>query len=399
MNPETQNRGRGGDVTDIRTLPEPSEAERAHSARLAAQISDEIHACGGVMDFAEFMERALYAPGLGYYTGGLTKFGEAGDFVTAPELSPLFGRCLARQCATVLDATGGAVLEAGAGSGALAAQVLKELDACGALPDTYYILELSPELRARQEEYLRREAPRFAGRVQWLDGLPQSGFRGVVLANELLDAMPVTRFVVREDSVGQLGVGVEGEGFTWKERPAQKAVRERVQALALEPGYVSEINLRAEAWIRSLAEVLEAGLLLIIDYGYPRGEYYHPQRREGTLMCHYRHRAHGDPLVRVGLQDITAHLDFTALAEAGHGAGLEVMGYTSQAAFLLALGLEQMAAGTDANDTRRYLTLTSQIKRLTLPTEMGEVFKVMALGRGIDAPLQGFALQDRRRAL
>lgn len=381
-------------------LPAPTEMERARSAALADLIRGEIAASGGVIAFARFMELALYAPGLGYYTAVGPQFGEAGDFVTAPELSPLFARCLARQCRELIGRMGRAELfEAGAGSGAMAADLLLELEALESLPDRYLILELSGALRARQQDTLRRKAPHLVDRVRWLDELPPKGFRGVVLANELLDAMPVERFRVTEAGVTRLAVAWEQDRFVWRAQPADAPIRSRIEPLGLAPGYTSEINLHAEGWVRSVAERLEQGVMLLIDYGFPHAEFYHPQRTGGTLMCHYRHRAHDDALALVGLQDITTHVDFTAVAEAGCAAGLSVLGYTSQAAFLLACGLEEFAAQSDPADTRAHLALTQQIKKLTLPHEMGELFKVIALGRGIEGPLRGFALQDRRGRL
>ena len=383
---------------DTRTLPPPGAEEQAHSERLARRIREEIARAGGAIRFARFMELALYAPGLGYYAAGRHKFGAAGDFVTAPELGPLFARCLARATGAILEQVGGDILETGAGSGALAADLLLELEALGRLPERYLILELSNELRDRQAQTLRRKAPHLLTRARWLDALP-AGFRGVMLANELLDALPVERFRVTDGGVRQLCVASENDRFVWREEPADDEIRARIEPLALAPGYTSEINFTAEAWTRSAADILKQGTLLLIDYGFPRAEFYHPQRTDGTLMCHYRHRAHGDPLQLVGLQDITAHVDFTAIAEAGHDAGLALLGYTSQAAFLIGSGLEQLMAASDPEDARAHLDLTRQVKKLTSPHEMGELFKVMALGRDVPEPLPGFTLQDRRGRL
>jgi SAM-dependent MidA family methyltransferase len=380
-------------------LPKPSADERAHSQRLGALIREEI-ACAGSVPFSRFMELALYAPGLGYYAAGTQKFGAAGDFITAPESFPLFGRCLARTAREILDRLGaGAILEVGAGSGRLAATLLGELAASGKPPDYYYILELSADLRERQALAIKQAAPELFGRVHWLDRLPQPGFRGLMLANEVLDAMPVERFRIDHDSVTRLGVTWRDGRFEWTHEPAPAAVVERVTALHLAPGYVSEMGLAAEAWVRSIGERIEAGVLLIVDYGFPRAEFYHPDRAAGTLMCHYRHRAHSDPLILPGLQDITAHVDFTAVAEAGTNAGLELLGYTSQAAFLVGAGIEDFVRASDPADVRAHLALTGQVKKLTLPHEMGELYKVIALGRSIPADLSPFALQDRRRRL
>lgn len=378
-------------------LPAPSAEERELSGALVRRIQTEIET-KGALDFSRFMELALYAPGLGYYAAGRQKFGEAGDFITAPEISPLFARCVARPCAqTLASLAGGAILEAGGGSGALAADLLAELDALGALPAQYLILELSADLRARQAERVRSQVPHLAARVHWLDALPAT-FRGVVLANELLDAMPATRFTMTAGGPRRMGVGVHEGEFCWQPLALMPEMAPRFAPLALPVGFTSEVGLHAEAWVRSVGDMLEQGLLLLIDYGFPRREFYHPERAQGTLMCHYRHHAHSDPLRLVGLQDITAHVDFTAIAEAGQDAGLSVLGYTSQAAFLLETGLAEFAGASNAEDTRAHLALTTAVKKLTLPSEMGELFKVMALGRGIGQPA-GFSLQDRRHRL
>lgn len=387
----------------VNELPAPSPEALAHSERLVAFIREEIDAAGGSLGFDRFMELALYAPGLGYYSAGSCKFGEAGDFVTAPELSPLFSRCLAHQCAEVLAVIdGGAILEFGAGSGVMAADLLADLESSDALPSKYYILELSADLRARQQETLREKVPQLLERVSWLDGLPEAGFRGVVLANEVLDAMPVHRFRVRNAKPYELCVVPEGEGFALREEePGEElaaAIAKLQQQVEFPEGYESEVNLRAEEWVRGLAAFLEQGVALLIDYGFPRNEFYHTQRSRGTLMCHYRHRAHEDALILPGLQDITAHVDFTAMAEAAVEAGLSVRGYTSQANFLLANGLTELLNEVQG-DMRQQLTLAGQVKRLTMPGEMGELFKVMALARGWDRPLQGFAMRDERGRL
>jgi SAM-dependent MidA family methyltransferase len=385
-------------------LPAPDAEARHRAEPLAARIRDEIRDTGRPMDFSRFMELALYAPGRGYYAAPRPKFGAAGDFVTAPELSPVFAACVAEQCAPVLDALGGGdILEAGGGSGRLAAGVLAELERLGSVPGNYFILELSAALKAQQRETLSRTVPHLLERVNWLERLPEPGLRGVVLGNEVLDAMPVSRFRIDTNGPQGMGVGWADDRFVWQSMPlpdtTRRVVEQRLAELELPVGYESEINLHAEAWVRSVAEVLDAGLMLLIDYGFPRREYYHPQRDSGTLMCHYQHRAHSDPLILVGLQDITAHVEFTAIAEAGHAAGLSVLGYTSQAGFLLGTGLPQRVEASAAGDVRQHLELSQQVKKLTLPSEMGELFKVMALGRGVDGPLAGFAVMDQRGRL
>ena len=387
-------------IPNAPALPEPTPEERALSRRLIDLMRAEIARAGGAIAFARFMELALYAPELGYYSAGKHKFGAAGDFVTAPELGPVFAQCMARQCAQILAALPqGDILEAGAGSGALAVQLLLELERLGQLPARYFILEISSALRARQQALFADQAAHLLERVHWLDNLPSAGFRGIVLGNELLDAMPVERFRFDAKGIAQLLVGWQENRFVWREVPANAALRDRVAALGLPEGYVSEIGFAAEGWVRSAADILEQGVMLLVDYGFPGHEFYHPQRASGTLMCHYRHRAHDDPLLFVGLQDITAHVDFTAIAKAGTESGLSLLGYASQALFLLGCGLDAIAARIDPADVRMHLQFTNEVKKLTLPHEMGELFKVIALGRNVDAPLAGFRLQDRRGRL
>jgi SAM-dependent MidA family methyltransferase len=386
-------------------LPTPGVAAREHSARLGALIRTAIQAAGGRIPFDRFMELALYAPGLGYYAAGSRKFGAEGDFVTAPEVSPLFGQCLAAQCEQVLaELGGGEILEFGAGSGRLAADLLAELERRGGLPERYLILELSPELRRRQQRLLSRQLPGLYERVHWLDRMPER-LRGLVLANELLDAMPVHRFRIGPAGPEEEFVGWEEQGPAARFGPPAstglgKAIQDlQAQGLALEPGYHAEINLRLEAWLRALSASMAAGAALLIDYGYPRRELFHPQRAMGTLMCHYRHRAHSDPYCLLGLQDITAHVDFTAVAEAGAAAGMTLAGYTTQAHFLFGCGLEGLLARSDPADVADHLTRVQGVRRLTLPNEMGEAFKVLALGRGLRQPLIGFSFQDLRGRL
>jgi SAM-dependent MidA family methyltransferase len=345
------------------------------------------------------MEAALYAPGLGYYAAGAMKFGAAGDFVTAPELTPLFGRTLAHAIAPALAETGGEVLELGAGSGRLAADMLGELEQLGALPARYLILEVSADLRARQQETIARERSQLADRVQWLDALP-AHFCGVILGNEVLDALPVELVHWTAEAPLSRGVMLEGETFGWRDRPiADPILRARADALNLAPGYLSEINLAADALIASLAECLERGLILMIDYGFGQGEYYHPQRHMGTLRAHYRHRALDDPFTLPGLCDITAHVDFSAVARAGVAAKLELSGYASQASFLLNSGLIELLTQTPPADAAAYLPQSNAVQRLVSPAEMGELFKVIGLSKGGIAPPAGFARGDRRHSL
>lgn len=382
-------------------LPLPGPEAEAHSRRLSEVIRRAVDAAGGCLPFDRFMELALYAPGLGYYAAGSLKFGAGGDFVTAPEVSPLFGRCIARQCRQVLEQLGehSELLEFGAGSGALAVQLLSELQRLDCLPSRYLILELSPELRARQRQAIAQQAPDLLQRVVWLEQLPEAGFSGIVLANELLDAMPVQRFRISRGQIFEQHVSAPEQGFelVWS-KPSGEGFSAAVAALLGKLGqrddFESEINLRAEAWLAALAERLASGLLLVIDYGYARAEYYHPQRDRGTLMCHYRHRAHPDPLFLPGLQDITAHVDFSALADVALQHGLQLSGWSSQASFLFGCGLEGLLAASDPNDIRAHLRLTQEVKMLTLPSEMGERFKVLGLTRDLPLALDGFSMRD-----
>lgn len=383
----------------LRNLPPPDPAAAEVSARLVQRIRDAVVAAGPPgLPFARFMQMALYEPGLGYYSAGSRKFGPDGDFVTAPELSPLFSRCVARQCREVLAVTGGGILEFGAGAGTMAADILAELERLDCLPTAYFILEVSADLRQRQAETLAAKVPALAARVQWLDGWPDSGFTGVVLANEVLDAMPAHRFRVEQGVPCERMVGVTDDGFVetsagFRDRRVAEMATAVVREYALPDGYLSEVCPAAVDWTRELAGRLERGAAIVIDYGFPGREFYHPQRFEGTLMCHYRHRSHQDPYAFIGLQDITAHVDFTAVAEAAAAAGLKVAGFANQANFLLGNGLSDMLA---ADDPQAQFALAASVRRLIFPEEMGELFKVLALTRGLDGPLSGFALRDDR---
>lgn len=379
-------------------LPAPPPEAAAVSAELTRVIHDEIAANGGRLPFRRYMELALYAPGLGYYSAGSRKFGAAGDFITAPELSPLFGRCLARQVAELRALGVPDILEVGAGSGALAADLLNALGEAGAAPDRYLILEVSAELQARQRETLATRAPRWADRVTWLAVLPER-LHAIVIGNEVLDAIPTALVRVDADDVRELAVAATPGGFAWTDLPAAERLRACIEPWQLPAGYRTEVNLAARAFVMSLARLLERGVLLFIDYGHPARDFYHPQRNRGTLMCHYRHHAHDDPLVLPGLQDITAHVDFTAIAEAGVDAGLEVSGYTHQSTFLINTGLIELLSAVPADDVARYAPLASQAQQLIAPSEMGDRFKVIALAKGITEPLTGFDRGDRTHQL
>jgi len=387
-------------------LPEPSADAQAASAALTRLIATEIAAAGGWMSFARYMELALYAPGLGYYSGGSRKFGVEGDFLTAPELTPLFGRALARQVAQVLAASSPRVIEAGAGSGRLAADLLPALAALGCAPERYQILELSGELRARQQATLAEKAPQFVDRIEWLDELPQH-FSGCLIGNEVLDAMPTHALRWSDESsqpgVLERGVVLAGGRLAFAERPASGALLEAALALPVAAPYRGEISLAARSWISELAGRLEQGAMLLIDYGLPRHELYHPERDGSSLRCHYRHRVHDDPLWFPGLSDITSHVDFTAVAEAAFDAGLEILGYISQANFLINCGIGDLLqggrVGDDGTVAATDLRARGAVNVLISPNEMGELFKVIALGRGVPGPLLGFARGDRVHAL
>ena len=382
-----------------------NDAQAQHGARMHEFLAAQIAAAGGWLCFERFMDLALYAPGLGYYSAGAQKLGAGGDFTTAPETSRLFGACVARQCAEVLSALGGgSLLEIGAGSGRLAADILLRLEALGKLPDRYWILDISADLRERQRRHFAQCLPHLQERIQWLDQPPQESFDGVVLANEVLDALPVTRFRWHRDHVEELGVVINGSRFVWGARAASLRMAETCRRLseaggAWDEGYESEYCPRLGAWTHGVTRSLRAGAALWFDYGLPRSQYYLPERHHGTLLSHFRHRAHDDALLYPGLQDITAWVDYTRLAEASRAAGFDLAGFTTQSYFLAGLGVDQemrAMAGADANE---YARLANQARQLMLPGEMGERFKAMAWLRGSSVPLSGFALQDLRHTL
>ena len=349
---------------------------------MLSRLKEEIARSGGWISFARYMEIVLHAPGVGYYAGAAQKFGPQGDFVTAPELGSLFGRTLARQIA---DLGLGEVLELGAGSGALAEALLAHLDC------RYSILETSANLQARQQA-------RLAGRARWLERLPER-ISGVVLANEVVDALPVHAVAWRDGGIMERGVSLADGRLAWSERPATGELLETAKTMEVPLPYESEIGLVARAWMRALATRLERGALFVVDYGFPRHEYYHPQRNMGTLMCHYRHQAHGDPFAHPGDEDLTAHVDFTALAEAAVEAGLEVLGYATQAQFLVNCGITEVLAEANVDNALHYAPLAAEAQKLLAPSEMGELFKVLAVGRGVARPLLGFAHGDRAATL
>ncbi len=389
---------------DSKNLPAPGDLSQQHSEKLIALIKSEIDKKGGVISFQRYMELVLYAPGLGYYAAGSIKLGEEGDFITAPEISPLFSQALANAILPIIDSQQ-IILEVGAGRGRMAADILVYLKQQNKLPKEYWILELSADLRQRQKSIIEKSIPEFIDKVKWLDTLPEQ-FSGVVLANELLDAMPVQLFQKVEKGINEVNVIWLDDKFVFQFNPntddrlmARVTDIEAELKIELATGYVSEINFAAEDWLKSIAERLQQGVIVLIDYGFPRHEYYHAQRKQGTLMCHYRHRTHPDAFVYPGLQDITAHVDFTSMADAALEANLQVIGYTNQVSFLMGAGLLELADIENESDTKQQMETASQIKKLTLPHEMGELFKVIGFSKNCDVVLPAFEFRDMRDSL
>lgn len=384
-------------------LPTPSDNALAHSNELAKHIHQEIIHSGGAINFARFMELALYAPGLGYYSAGSHKLGEKGDFVTAPEISPLYAQSIAHQCQQILSAfPQGDILEIGAGSGKLAGDLLIELERLQSLPAHYYILEISADLRERQQQYLQTTVPHLFVRIIWLDTLPEKKISGVILANEVLDALPTHCFRIENSSIQERSVTFSENQFVWCTTTPSFELLQRIHLIqeecTLSDGYESEVNLLLPAWINTLQNSLKQGVILLFDYGYGRREFYHPDRTTGTLMCYYQQHRHDDPFLLIGLQDITAHVDFTSVAESAVEANLHVAGYTTQGSFLLSCGLLDHAERHELS-TREQYQQNQAIKLLTLPAQMGEMIKVIALTHHFDEPLLGFKMQDRRQDL
>ncbi len=383
------------------TLPTPSSDALAQSAKLANIIHSEITASGGWIDFAQFMHMALYTPLLGYYSGGGKKFGMGGDFVTAPEITPLFAQTLARQVAQVLSQLGNAeILELGAGTSRLAGDLLLALDKIQQLPQHYYILEVSDYLRQVQQESLQKQLPmELLQKIEWLDALP-TNFTGVVLGNEVLDAIPVHLVVNTAQGLCERGITYQGNEFTWQDKPVvNDGLINMANDFSLPQDYLTEFCPAANGLIASLGHMLKRGVILMIDYGFSAREYYHPQRNQGTLMCHYQHYAHGDPLVYVGLQDITAHVNCTAIAQTALDHGLQVAGFTSQAQFLINCGITELLNQVPADDMVQYLPLVAAAQKLISPAEMGDLFKVIALSKDLQSPLIGFIQGDKCHTL
>jgi SAM-dependent MidA family methyltransferase len=383
-------------------LPAPEPSAQAHSKKLQTLIHARIQEQGGKVSFAEFMQLALYAPGLGYYSAGLQKFGSEGDFITAPEISSLFSQALANQCAEILANLShsniyGNVLEFGAGTGSMAAEILLQLERLQQLPQHYYILELSADLRERQHTTLKSQCPHLLPLVRWLDTLSGPPFTGIVLANEVLDAMPVERYRKTAEGFDRAYVQCVQDEFKIVYQPViltpeLKTLQKMHSDLPV--GYEFELNHYLAPWLQSLSDYLAQGVAILIDYGYSEREYFDAARVGGTLRCYYRHHAHEEPLHWPGLQDITAHVNFTAAAEAAYSAGLSILGYTTQAAFLLGNGILNLP---EQNNPKIKFNQQQQRKQLLLPHEMGETFKVLVLGKNYELPLTGLSLNLREK--
>jgi SAM-dependent MidA family methyltransferase len=387
------------------TLPTPSRDAQKHSLQLQALIEQTIKKADGWIDFAQFMQLALYAPKLGYYSAGNQKFGTGGDFVTAPEISALYGQTLAQQVAQILALSKGSIMELGAGTGRLAVQLLHALEHLNCLPDHYYILDVSDHLRQVQLEYLQeRLSPQVLRRVIWLNQLPAT-FTGVVLGNEVLDAIPVHIVHTKTQGLCERGVMLTEQGLAWSDKPWDDApasgrnLLEEITKLSLPKGYISEFCPAANGLIASLAIMLERGVILMIDYGFSASEYYHPQRNLGTLMCHYQHYAHTEPLLNIGLQDITAHVNFSSIAYAGVDNGLHLSGFCSQAQFLMNCGILELMAQVSPSDMARYAPIAAAAQKLLSPAEMGDLFKVIAFSKNMQVPLLGFTRGDKSHTL
>jgi len=387
------------------TLPTPSQDAQKHSQQLQGLIQQAIKKAGGWIDFSQFMQLALYAPQLGYYSAGNQKFGTGGDFVTAPEISELFGQTLAQQVAQILALSGGSVMELGAGTGRLAVHLLHALEHLDRLPDQYCILDVSDHLRQVQLEYLQdRLSPQLLRRVVWLNQLPVT-FTGVVLGNEVLDAIPVHIVHTKIQGLCERGIVLAEHGLTWSDKPwddepaSGEQLLDEITKLSLPKGYISEFCPAANGLIASLALMLEHGVILMIDYGFSASEYYHPQRNLGTLMCHYQHYAHTEPLLNIGLQDITAHVNFSSIAYAGVDNGLHLSGFCSQAQFLMNCGILELMAQVSPSDMARYAPLAAAAHKLLSPAEMGDLFKVIAFSKNMQVPLLGFTAGDKSHTL
>lgn len=390
-------------MTTTSKLPVPDDVAKHHSDKLVAKIKQSIQAAGGKISFADYMNLCLYTPGLGYYSAGSHKIGSGGDFTTAPEVSPLFSRCLAHHIKDVLiQLPHGDILEFGAGNGKMAIDILLELQQLNSLPKHYFIIEASADLRQKQQQTIQTVIPQLVDRIQWLDQLP-SEFNGVIVANEVCDAMPVHVLHFADNAVKERYVQLNSDdNFEWcEDKVSSKELLEQaknIQGLIGDEDYITEVNLQAEAWLNSIAESLKQGAMFIIDYGYPANSYYHPDRDNGTLMCYYQHHGHDDVFFLPGLQDITAHVNFSALAQTAFDKELDVAGFQTQADFLIAGGITELASA-NSSDELSLFKQSAEIKRLTLPSEMGETFKILSLTQNLDQLLPRILLRDQRRKL
>lgn len=383
-------------------LPIPDLIALEHSNKLTQRIRQEISLVNGVLNFERFMELALYAPGLGYYSAGQYKLGEYGDFLTAPHISPLFAKSIARQCQQVfMEIPSADILELGAGSGLFAKDLLLALEKLNALPRKYFILEVSADLRERQNALFVESIPHLVHCIHWLDSLPSQSINGVIFANEVLDALPVRLFYIDEEGIKERCVTWRDDQFAWQLIPANFDFKQKILPLLqndiLRLPYQSELNVRLTAWVQSIVSVLNAGIILLLDYGYSRAEYYHPDRQMGTLMCFYQHTRHDNPLELIGLQDITAHVDFTRVIESVDLSECSLAGFTTQADFLLSCGLLSIAEqeSLEICDPLQQYKQAQAIKKLILPGEMGELVKAIALSKQFSVPLLGFQFKDR----
>jgi SAM-dependent MidA family methyltransferase len=390
-------------MTTTTKLPVPDNIAKQHSDKLVTNIKQKIHAAGGKISFADYMNLCLYAPGLGYYSAGSHKIGSGGDFTTAPEISPLFSRSLAHHIKDVITQLPHAdILEFGAGSGKMAVDILLELQQINSLPEHYFIIEASADLRQKQQHTINISIPELADRVHWLEQIP-SEFNGVIVANEVCDAMPVHVLHFAGNAIKERYVQLNAsDNFEWcdDELSSTELLVEakNIQNSIADQDYITEVNLHAEAWLNSIAESLKQGAMFIVDYGYPASSYYHPERDNGTLMCYYQHQGHDDVFFLPGLQDITAHVNFSALAQTAYDKGLDVAGFQTQANFLIAGGITELASAK-SGDELTLLKQSAEIKRLTLPSEMGETFKVLSLTQNLDQLLPRLQLRDQRRQL
>jgi len=390
-------------MTIANKLPAPDPIAQQHSDQLLALIKQKIVDSGGRINFADYMQLCLYAPGLGYYSAGSYKIGAKGDFTTAPEISSLFSRTLTQHIQDVFAQISQAnILEFGAGSGKMAIDILTELEEKDALPEHYFIIEASADLRFRQEESILSKIPHLLNRIVWLDTLPEK-FIGVILANEVCDAMPVHCLQFHQGRTRERFIEYRDSELHWCEgalsNPLLAKQGDAIQTIAGDTHYLTEVNLASQAWLSSLADSLEQGAIFIIDYGYPMSDYYHPQRSQGTLMCYYQHQGHDNPLILQGLQDITAHVDFTSLAQTAVDNGLDVEGFQSQADFLLAGGITTLIPNKEDSNELSHLQISAEIKQLTLPSEMGESFKVLSLSKNLEQILSRCKIADRRYSL